>query len=269
MLRISILLPLKTLRYYLLRKSLRESGILIFLLFVNSLLINAQNLHTAHPECFPAREKVSKGQAGKMQPGLIMIKEIEIKIQIDKNQLEQLKAWLSDHAEFKGALSHTEWYLDNPQDTFFFTAPEGYKDALKYLRVRHTERVDSVAYKLWYKDPETGKTTHCDEYETKVENGQVMLALFAQLGFTQQTKIAKQRETYVTRDFEIVIDQIEDLGYFVEIEVLHPKENVKESLQDIHDFLRSIGITCFRKIDRGYVSMAWNPEYDFGTLVEL
>ncbi len=199
----------------------------------------------------------------------IMIKEIEIKIQIDERQLGLLRNWLKDNAQFKGALSHTEWYLDNPNDTFFFTAPEGYKDALKYLRVRHTERGDSVAYKLWYKDPETGKTTHCDEYETKVENGQVMLALFAQLGFTEQTKIAKQRETYLTDEFEIVIDQIENVGFFVEIEVLHPKENVKESLADIHAFLKDICITRFRKIDRGYVSMAWNPEYDFGVLVEV
>ena len=199
----------------------------------------------------------------------IMIKEIEIKIQIDERQLGLLRNWLKDNAQFKGVLSHTEWYLDNPNDTFFFTAPEGYKDALKYLRVRHTERGDSVAYKLWYKDPETGKTTHCDEYETKVENGQVMLALFAQLGFTDQTKIAKQRQTYLTDEFEIVIDQIEDVGYFVEVEVLHPKENVRESLADIHAFLKDISITRFRKIDRGYVSMAWNPEYDFGTLVEL
>ncbi|MGE0009686.1 MAG: class IV adenylate cyclase [Candidatus Babeliales bacterium] len=251
-------------------KLLRESG--IYWLFLISFVF-AFNLLAAHPECslsVQAKEKAAKGQAEQISAAAqVMNKEIEIKIQVDDAQFTLLKAWLSEHAEFKGALHHTEWYLDNPQDTFFFTSQEGYKDALKYLRVRHTERGDSVAYKLWHRDPETGKTTHCDEYETNVENGQVMLALFAQLGFSEQTKIAKRREAYETPEFEIAIDHIEGLGYFVEIEVLHPKENVKESLADIYDFLKRIGITRFCKIERGYVSMFWNPEYDFGDLVEL
>lgn len=199
----------------------------------------------------------------------VMFKEIEIKIQIEHAQLDILKAWLKSHAELKSELSHTEWYLDNPQDTYFFTAPEGFKDALRYVRVRSTERGDSVAYKNWHRDSQTGKTTHCDEYETKVESAAVMLALLSQIGFTEQTKVTKHRSTYITDEFEIAIDHIENLGYFVEIEVLHPKENVQESLADIDAFLKNVGITTFRKQERGYVNMIWNPGYDFGAYINL
>ncbi|MCK4517534.1 class IV adenylate cyclase [Candidatus Babeliales bacterium] len=198
-----------------------------------------------------------------------MNQEIEVKIQIESDQLKKLQSWLEKHATFVGELRHKEYYLDNPQSTFFFTAREDYKDALRYLRVRFTPQGDSVCYKDFYVDSETGKTTHCDEIESKVADGRAVLQLLAALGYTNKTLVEKKRKTYLFDDFEIVIDEVTNLGIFVEVELKEQVENVKAGTQLIFDFLKSVGITKFKKQERGYVSMLWNPDYDFGEQTEL
>lgn len=197
-----------------------------------------------------------------------MNKEIEIKIQINSEQLNLLQNWLDKNAKFVGQLEHTEYYLDNPNDSFLFTAPQGYKDAHKYFRVRLTKDGDSACFKSFYFD-ENGKATHCDETEIKLVNGKQMLQLLEVIGFTDQTLVQKKRKTYVIDGHEIVIDDVKNLGIFVEIEIKHQVDDIALGLQGINDLLKQIGITKFKKQERGYTSMAWNPDYDFGEEISL
>ena len=198
-----------------------------------------------------------------------MNKEIEIKIQINSEQLNVLQTWLDKNAKFVGQLEHEEYYLDNPNDSFLFTASQGYKDAYKYFRVRLTSDGDSACYKSFYVDTQTGKTTHCDEVEVKLVDGKQTLQLLKAIGFTDQTLIQKARKTYITDGFEIVIDELKNVGIFVEIEIKQQVDDVKIGLQSINNLLKKIGITKFKKQERGYVSMAWNPNYDFGEEIVL
>jgi len=198
-----------------------------------------------------------------------MNKEIEIKIQISPEQLKSLRFWLNEKSKFVDEVEHVEYYLDNPNKTFFFTSPQGYKDALKYLRVRLTEKGDSICYKDFYVDAATGKTTHCDEFETNVGDGQETLKLLENLGYSDQTLIQKKRQKYLWGDFEIVIDDVKDIGIFVEVELKAKEDNIKIALQRINNFLQLTGITQFRRQERGYVSMAWNPDYNFGEQIQL
>ncbi|MFH1643875.1 MAG: class IV adenylate cyclase [bacterium] len=197
-----------------------------------------------------------------------MNQEIEIKIQINSEQLKLLKSWLDINAKFVGQLEHEEYYLDNPNDSFLFTAPQGYKDAHKYFRVRLTSNGDSACFKSFYFD-ENGKATHCDETEIKLVDGKKTLQLLKEIGFTDQTLMHKVRKTFIVDGYEIVIDDVKNLGVFVEIEIKHQVDNVKAGLQGINNLLQKIGITEFQKQERGYVSMLWNPDYDFGEEINL
>ncbi len=197
-----------------------------------------------------------------------MNKEIEIKIQINSEQLNVLKLWLDKNAKFVGQLEHEEYYLDNPNDSFLFTAPQGYKDAHKYFRVRMTSDGDSACFKKFYFD-ENGKSTHCDETEVKLVDGKQTLQLLEAIGFTDQTLMHKVRKTYIIDGYEIVIDNVKNLGIFVEIEIKHQVDDVRLALQRINELLKIIGIAKFKKQERGYVSMLWNPNYDFGEEIVL
>lgn len=198
-----------------------------------------------------------------------MSKEIEVRFRIDDQLLKQAKEWLDKNAQFKGTIKHTEYYLNKPATTFFFSAPEGYKDALDYLRVRFTDDGDSFCFKKFHEDPVEKRPLYCDEYEVKVSDGKTTLELMKALGYTEQTLMEKVRNTYVFDCFEIVIDRVKSLGMFMEVELKTEVKNPRVGLKLIYDFLKSIGIKRFKLERRGYISMLWNPDYDFGTLVEL
>ena len=198
-----------------------------------------------------------------------MRKEIEVKIKINDQSLSKAKAWLEKNATYQGEKNHTEYYLNKPATTFFFTAPEGYRDAMDYLRVRLTETGDSACFKKFHEDPIEKRPLYCDEYEVEVSDGKKTLELFKALGYTDQTLMQKTRNTYSFDCFEIVIDQVKNLGTFMEVELKGEVSDVKAGIRHIYDFLKSIGVDKFELQKRGYVSMLWNPEFNFGEMIEL
>ncbi len=197
--------------------------------------------------------------------------EIELKIKITDEQLMLLTKWLTDNAEFKGEENHREVYLNNPNSTFFFTQKHGgYKDTMDYMRIRFSNKGDSVCLKHFYEDPKRpGETTHCDEYEYNVSDGEMALKLFEQLGYTDNTWMEKRRKKYDIKDFGIVIDNVKDLGIFVEVELKKEVDNIDEGKQQILELLKNIGIKKFLMQTRGYMSMLWNPGYEFGKEIML
>ena len=195
--------------------------------------------------------------------------EIEIKLFLTPNDRKKVTQWLKINAKKEGTIHHVEYYLNNPQSSFTFTSKEGYKDALDYLRIRFTDKGDSVCLKHWHRDPITTKTTHCDEFETPVKDGKTLLELYKAIGFTDNVILDKTRTTYNSTDFEIVIDEVKGIGQFMEVELKKKVANANIGLKNINDFLRQLGLKKYIKMERGYVSMLWNPGYDFGEEISL
>lgn len=188
--------------------------------------------------------------------------EVELTLKTTAAYMELLQNWLKKNAQFQGTEKHKEVYLDNPKTTFFFTKPNGERDALQYLRVRWSNENGSICLKDWHRD-KTGKTTHCDEYETDVTNPKILLQLLEQLGYTNQTWVEKTRNKFLSGDYEIVIDEVKNLGTFFEIEMKCHVEDPCAALKRIENFLaNTIGIKEYWIQTRGYVSMLRNPEID-------
>ncbi|NGX63661.1 MAG: hypothetical protein KR126chlam6_01074 [Candidatus Anoxychlamydiales bacterium] len=198
-----------------------------------------------------------------------MSKEIEVKIQVDKKTINKAEKWLDKNAEYIGDIHHIEYYLNKPATTFFFNAAEGYKDALDYLRVRITKEGDSFCYKKFHMDPIEKTPLYCDEYEVNVSDGKKTLELMKALGYIEQTRMEKKRKIYNFDCFEIVIDDVKDLGMFMEVELKTFVSNAKEGIKMIYNFLKKIEITKFKLQQRGYISMLWNPKYNFSKEVSL
>jgi len=189
-------------------------------------------------------------------------KEIELKISLANKKYLLLEKWFKQHAHYSGVSQQTEWYVTSPNDEWDYSA--GFKDTLTTIRVRHEAKGDSYCYKYRHLDPVTKKTTHRDEYETPIADGNKMLTYLAGLGYTQTTLVKKERHTYLFNEFEIVVDQVQGIGKFVEIELKEQVDDVKVGLSKIENLLRAIGIAEFVQYDRGYIHMIWNPGYNFG-----
>ena len=163
-----------------------------------------------------------------------------------------------------------DYYFDHPKFPVTFINVEGIKDAEKYLRVRLESKGDSVCLKDWHEDPEKpGKYTHCDEYESSLEDGEVLIDLLKNLGYEESALVDKKRKSYEYENFEIEIDEVANLGVFVEIELKQQVEDAKEGLKKIYKFLKMVGISEIEMQNRGYVSMIWNPDYDFSESITI
>ncbi|SRR5260221_1499955 len=199
-----------------------------------------------------------------------MAREVEIKFKVDKKELKVLAKWLKDNAEFKKEIHHVEYYLDNPKISFIFRNKNGFVDSADYLRVRFAEGKDSVCLKRFTIDEESQTSENIDEIEYSVSKGEDALKLFKNLGYTNETIIDKTRKIYDYRNFEIVIDNIKNLGDFTEIELKEDFEgDIKIGRDKIYNLLKEIGFKEIRVQMRGYVSMIWNPDKDFTKVKNL
>ncbi|KKQ11856.1 MAG: class IV adenylate cyclase [Candidatus Babeliales bacterium] len=197
-----------------------------------------------------------------------MSKEIEIKIKLEINQIEQLREWLIQNAKFMDKLQMIDYYLDDPKKSLYKISPAGFKDPLEFWRVRQIDNVYFLCNKKRIID-ENGRTVSVEENEAVTPEGEAIIQIFKKRGLTDQVIIYKTREIFQYEDFEIVFDNVKNLGEFVEIELKSDEQDPVQGKKLIYDLLKKIGITEFTQFDRGYLCMMLNPKSSFGEKVEL
>lgn len=97
----------------------------------------------------------------------------------------------------------------------YFVVPQKVEKT-KYLRVRFANGAPEKEAELAYHEVVNNDTTN--EWETKVSNGAIAQEIFLKLGFSVDVSVDKKRETYSNSEVEIVLDQVDGLGCFIEIE---------------------------------------------------
>ena len=182
-------------------------------------------------------------------------KEIEIRLQLDDP--DSLLKLLKKSGNFLKASNQIDFYFDPPGKTFIYTDSKGYKNADEWLRVRLSDK-NSICYKKWYRDKNTGKSLYADEMELNVENGKRLITLFKILGFKQISVIEKHRESWKYEDFKFDCDKIKKLGFFVEIEFVGKINDPTKGREKIFNLLKILGIKNWKVISGGYPWMQWN-----------
>jgi len=198
-----------------------------------------------------------------------MQKEIEIKFKLDSENSEILKTWLRSNAMFIGSYIITDYYFNNPKSSFYSESKLGYKEALNFLRLRLSDNGNFICFKN-RKIDNFGKTLSVDEVETKVDDGFKVIEIFKNSGFSEMIEIKKTREIFLYKNlFEFSIDNFENYGQFIEIELKNYSEDVLQGIEQIYNLLKNIKITEFVLFDRGYLTMFINSNYDFGKNIKL
>lgn len=146
--------------------------------------------------------------------------------------------------------------------SFMFTRADGLVDCLKTLRVRFDERGALICYKHRHIDA-SGHTTSRDEFETRVKKSdtEAVVTFFKKLGFEERFVVAKQRNKYKHKEFEIMVDDVDKLGRFVEIECWSAGDDVALGMQRIYDLLKSIKYKKLTMCDRGYLQILMNKNH--------
>ncbi|MBI2013282.1 MAG: class IV adenylate cyclase [Candidatus Colwellbacteria bacterium] len=173
------------------------------------------------------------------------MQKIEIEIQVRVENEKPLLDFLGGNAEFKGEKRQIDEYFTPAHRDFISVRP-----VKEWLRLRDGGGKCSINYKDWHYD-ESGKGTHCDEYETTIENIETAKKILKALNFKSLVVVDKIRKTWVYKDYEVAVDSVKNLGDFVEIEYIGKDgADPKKVAEDMVNFLKQVGCG---KIERNFV----------------
>jgi adenylate cyclase class 2 len=157
--------------------------------------------------------------------------EVELKVKVPL--LEPVrKQLLTKGAEFKGRIHEHDIYYNAPHRDFGVTD--------EAVRVRYTNEHAVVTYK-GAKIKKFGLKAR-EELNTAVESGEVFETMLDRLGFTKTTEVNKWRENYWFSDAAISLDEVDELGPFVEIEIIAEDENSPAEAR-IEKIAKEIGVS--------------------------
>ena len=140
------------------------------------------------------------------------MKEIEILVQLYDN-IEKCKNSLNSKYVYEGTnMTIDEYYYDPLRNNL---KPNKYNQIDECLRLRHKEDSCYITYEV---DKFEGKKwLYSDEYETKVEDITQLHKIFDLLGLKQLLIIKNKKSNYKSDKYEITIEEVEDLGNFMEV----------------------------------------------------
>jgi adenylate cyclase class 2 len=120
------------------------------------------------------------------------------------------------------------------------------------FRLRKKDKTIYVAYKTDKFDND-GYWLYSDEEETEVKDFYTMIKIISNLGLKQLIRIDNIKHTFLSPDYEIVLEEVKDLGIFLEVEKRDVNDN-KEILlvkQEILKFIDSLGIKHGGELNAG------------------
>lgn len=169
------------------------------------------------------------------------MKEIEILVKIEEDKESALKKLSKFKSE--GIKEIKDYY---------FAVPNNSNPITKWLRIRKENNKTKIAFK---KDHLTkdNKWLYSDEYETEVEDFEIIKKIILNSGHTPLVNIINKKHIFRTDKYEIVLEDVEDLGIFLEIEKLNPKEdeNIEEVRKKIFELMIETGINVSEEMHLG------------------
>jgi len=178
------------------------------------------------------------------------MKEIEILVEVydDINKVKKI----FDKFNYVGLKRTIDEYYYDPKRS------ELKPDSLNQLNHCLRLRTKGDEFSITYKDDifDNGKWLYSNEYETKVENIDMVREIFARLGLIKFIEIDNKKETYTFKDYEIVIEDVKDLGIFMEVEYCTNLDvDVKKIKDEIQKFIDSLGINVSKEMTMGKPEM--------------
>ena len=167
--------------------------------------------------------------------------ETEIKIPISKKQFEDLKLYFKDHGKFIRESMQEDTYY-NPKYHSFLT----YDIICEWLRIGKRNGKVILNYKYWY-------DVHCEEYEVEIDDKEMMEKILHALQFEVIAIVNKTRLIYMYQDkYEISLDYVKELGYFIEIEVKKYDKDILYEYDDLLKLARSFALDLDKIDKRGH-----------------
>jgi adenylate cyclase class 2 len=178
------------------------------------------------------------------------VKYIEVEQKFAVPDIDQLHKKLAElGATPMPQTSQVDTYYNAPHRDFL--EPESVSE---WLRVRRQDRGASLNYKRWLPLDAPVKT-HCDEYETPIDDAEALTRTLTALDFTPMITVEKRRQEWrMDGDVPVLvaIDTIDALGTFVEFEFKGDAGTTDEAIEQLDRFVASLELPLGERVHRGY-----------------
>lgn len=173
--------------------------------------------------------------------------EIEIRIPLSLEEYTRIKTIMKGSATHKATTNQIDSYYTPAHRNFLEPA-----HPKEWLSIRKRGEKTTLNYKNFYFD-DSGKPTHCDEWETVIDNPDMLTHLFTALGFTLLVTVEKTRELFALKnELEVCLDQVTGLGHFIEIEACADFGSVEQARERLLLFAQELGLDPLKESRSGY-----------------
>jgi len=167
--------------------------------------------------------------------------ESEIKVKLSEKEYKDLEIFLDINATYLKEIHHLDTYY---QPTYRKFVKEG--KISEWLRIGVRGNKNILNYKNWYED-------YCDEYEVEIEDVSNLEKIFQALNLEKIALVDKMRKTYFYLDkYEVALDKVEKLGYFIEIEIKKYETSLEEEYDKLLKVAKNMGINLDNIDKKGY-----------------
>ena len=178
------------------------------------------------------------------------MKEVELLVSIKDNKKNVLKKL--EQFNFVGVKKTLDIYFYDPKRTEL--SPDKNGRLNQCLRLRKKDNKFYLAYKIDHFDNDIW--LYSDEYEVEISDIETGMKILENLGLKILVQIENQKYTFLTDKYEIVFEEVKNLGLFLEVErlVVSDNEKIVNVKKEIKDFIQSL------KIKIGEEQNAGKPE---------
>lgn len=173
--------------------------------------------------------------------------EVELKLRADHDALQ---ARLNKAgAERVDSRRQVDTYYDAPHRSF--------ADTDEALRIRREKPADGERVtKLTYKGPLVDAASKTrEEHETAVDDDEAVQGVLAGLGFEPAATVEKDRTYYDFEGYTLVLDTVDGLGEFVEIEREVPESEIDTAREEAIELLERLGLSPDDQLRTSYLGL--------------
>ncbi len=168
--------------------------------------------------------------------------ETEIKIKLSKDEYKELDRFMEARAKYLKENQQVDTYYQPTYRTFLRK-----EETNEWLRIGIRGNKKILNYKNWHDN------IYCDEYEVEIDNSDNLDRIFKILGLEAICTVDKYRKTYMYLDkYEIALDYVKELGYFIEIEVKQYSKKPIEEYEDLIKVAKKLGLNLDHIDKRGH-----------------
>lgn len=183
-------------------------------------------------------------------------KNVEIEIQVNVENSSGLIEFLKRKGVWQGEKHQIDEYFSPQWRDFLSVRP-----VIEWLRLRDASGHYSINYKKWRPNAK-GETHHCDEFETKIDNLDMVKKILRALDLKTIAVVDKIRKVWNYQNYEIAVDSVKNLGNFVEVEYIGTDENInpEKVTEEMIRFLKKSGCGKISRNFQGYPFLILFPK---------